>query len=152
MVRHPRIPISQFSPSRYECSPKSALQHAPTITLHLKLTVMSNEKINWKGASGKLYDFEIFSIDANFDPNQNGNYIFAKRTSKGWYAVYIGEGDIQTRTRDETHRSCALKKGATHIHAHLNNNETDRKTEESDLLGYNSEAYQPVGCNVKIGG
>ncbi len=113
---------------------------------------MSNKKVNWQGERGNLYSFSIFPIETGFNPNQDGNYIFAKQTQTGWDAVYIGEGDLQTRTQDEEHRSCAIKKGATHLHVHLNNNETNRKAEESDLLGYNTEAYHPLGCNKKIGG
>jgi hypothetical protein len=112
---------------------------------------MDKEKVNWQGKSGTPYTFTVFSIETNFDPNQDGNYIFAKRTQTGWDAIYIGEGDLQTRTRDEQHRTCAIRKGATHIHAHLNRNEKIRKAEETDLLEYNTEAYHPTGCNIKIG-
>ena len=113
---------------------------------------MSNETVNWQGGSGKQYAFTIYPIGTNFNPNQDGNYIFAKQTRTGWDAIYIGEGDLQTRTHDNEHRTCAIKKGATHIHAHLNKSEKARKAEETDLLAYNTEAYQPSGCNNKIGG
>jgi len=113
---------------------------------------MSEGKVNWQGKSGNTYSFEIFNIIFNFNPNQDGNYIFAKQTQTGWDAVYIGEGDLKTRTSDEQHSKCAIRKGATHIHAHLNNNEKNRKAEETDLLEYNTEAYHPTGCNIKIGG
>ncbi len=113
---------------------------------------MNNETINWQGGSGKHYSFTIFSIETDFNPNQDGNYIFAKQTQTGWNAIYIGEGDLQTRVHDKEHRGCVIKKGATHIHAHLNKNEKKRKDEEVDLLAYNSEAYHPIGCNIKIGG
>ena len=113
---------------------------------------MNTEKVYWPGLSGKHYEFEVFDIETQFYPNNDGNYIFAKRTMTGWNAVYIGEGDIRTRTSDEKHRNCAIGKGATHVHAHENNNESDRKDEEEDLLGYNTEAYHPVGCNLKISG
>ena len=113
---------------------------------------MNNETVKWQGGSGNQYSFTIFPIEINFKPDQDGNYIFAKQTQLGWDAVYIGEGDLQIRVHDKEHRNCAIKKGATHIHAHLNKYEKNRKEEEADLLSYNTEAYQPTGCNIKIGG
>ena len=113
---------------------------------------MSQEKVIWTGQSGKDYSYSVFDVDTAFNPNQNGNYIFAKKINNVWYAIYVGEGDIQTRTRDKEHRDCAIKKDASHIHCHLNNDATERKKEESDILGFNNEAYAPSGCNKKIGG
>lgn len=113
---------------------------------------MTNQKATWYGASKKPYEFTVFEISTVFDPNQNGNYIFAKKNSTGWDAVYIGQGDIKTRTEEHLSDGCVTRKNATHIHAHLNLNEKSRTDEESDLLGYNTEAYIPTGCNKKIGG
>jgi len=113
---------------------------------------MNNETLKWQGGSGKHYAFSIYPIGTEFNPNQDGNYIFAKKTRDGWDAVYIGQGDLQTRTHDNEHLTCAIKKGATHIHAHLNPDEKARKYEEADLLAYNTEAYQTSGCNSKVGG
>jgi len=89
--------------------------------------------ISWKGRSGNTYDFTVFTIDVTFNPNENGNYIFAKKTQTGYDAVYIGEGDIKDRTEAHKREGCVIRKGATHIHAHLNNSEIARKNEEEDL-------------------
>lgn len=113
---------------------------------------MEYPKQKWQGKNGNTYEFTVYPIDISFKSKVDGNYIFAKQTMRGWDAVYIGEGDLKTRTEAHKNDGCVLRKGATHIHAHTNNNEEARKQEESDLLGFNSEAYEPNGCNVKIGG
>ncbi len=113
---------------------------------------MSNPKQTWSGGSGKVYEYEIFPINIEFNPNQNGNYIFAKQTQTGWNTVYIGDGDIKARTESHKNNGCVTRKGATHVHTHINGSEVSKKQEESDLLARHIEAYEPTGCNVKIGG
>lgn len=113
---------------------------------------MANQKKYWPGASGRKYEFEIFELDVKFSKDVVGNYIFTKRTPFGWDALYIGEGILQDRIHDDVHRPCAIEKGATHIHAHLNKCEQNRKDEEEDLLALHTEAYTPTGCNIKKGG
>ena len=113
---------------------------------------MEQEKIIWTGKSGTQYTFTIYSKDTIFD-EIDGNYIFAKKTTKVWYAVYIGEGDLKTRTQDEEHLKCAEQKGFTHYHVHVTNNETARKFEETDLIQGNTECLvENGGCNKTIDG
>ncbi len=112
-----------------------------------------NQKQIWNGGSGRGYEFSIYTIDAKFSQGQNGNYIFAKQSLvAGWVAVYIGEGDLKTRIDAHRIDGCITEKGATHIYAHINIDDNSRKEEESDLLIAHAEAYEPIGCNVKIGG
>ncbi|MBS4056518.1 MAG: hypothetical protein KGZ82_04285 [Bacteroidales bacterium] len=111
-----------------------------------------SDTFQWKGRSGNHYNYQVFPINQRFDQGILGNYIFARRDVVGWWAIYIGEGDIDQRTQDATHRNCAIQKGATHIHAHINSNELRRKEEEKDLLDGNDVAYSPMGCNKKAGG
>ena len=113
---------------------------------------MNDEHVSWRGLSGSIYSYKVFGINTTFKPNQDGNYIFAKKVNGVWMAVYVGEGDLQSRTQDEEHKTCSINKGATHLHCHLNSDETSRKNEETDILGYNTEAYIPTGCNIKKGG
>lgn len=54
-----------------------------------------SDKLSWDGASGESYIFKKFSLSVNFKPDQNGVYIFAKETSTGYDAVYIGQGDLK---------------------------------------------------------
>lgn len=102
-------------------------------------------KIDWTGFSGKTYQYEILSIDSIFNAVP-GNYIFAKEVSPGyWRPIYIGEsGNLKQRLTPFHHKwQCAIRNGATHIHAHVNyNGELVRRTEESDLISY----WQP-DCN-----
>ena len=111
------------------------------------IEIMENEKANWLGESGKVYNFNVYSTDTAFK-EIDGNYIFAKKTTAGWDAVYIGEGDLKTRTQDEEHLKCAISKGFTHYHVHINQNEELRKQEETDLIGGNPECLEENGgCN-----
>lgn len=112
---------------------------------------MNKEQI-WNGGNGKQYLFTIYAINTKFKLKQNGNYIFTKLINNAWEAVYIGQGDIKQRTERHLDNGCVLRKGATHIHAHLNNRESNRLAEEEDLLSGNTEAYEPTGCNKKTGG
>lgn len=85
----------------------------------------------------------------------DGNYIYAKKNAEGlWVPVYIGQGNLADRSDLTKHHkgACIRVKGATHIHAHINADETERQAEEDDLLANYTQAYKPVGCNEKIGG
>jgi len=108
---------------------------------------MANEKINWTGKSGNDYTFTIYPKETKFK-EIDGNYIFAKQTFTGWDAIYIGEGDLKSRTQDKEHLECAENKEFTHYHVHVNTNEKRREAEETDLIEGNSEClYENRGCN-----
>lgn len=106
----------------------------------------------WIGASGTAYTYFIHDLSVDFSPNQKGNYIYAKKPKDKWVPVYIGEGDLKDRRENHHKAECIANRGATHFHEHLNEDEKARKAEESDLLANHPEAYEPTGCNVKIGG
>lgn len=107
---------------------------------------------NWPGASGKTYTYHVHDIYFDPDPKQDGNYIFAKVVNNAWQPIYVGEGDLKTRIAAAKSDGCVTRKGATHIHEHLNGNAAARKQEESDILAKHPIAYAPTGCNVKPGG
>jgi hypothetical protein len=109
---------------------------------------------NWVGASGTSYTYYIYALPASFGPDQPGNYIYAKLNSEGkWVPVYIGEGDLADRSGSGHHKAeCIKRKGATHFHCHKNASEENRKKEEADLLLRYTNAYEPDGCNEKVGG
>jgi hypothetical protein len=109
--------------------------------------------INWKGASGREYKYYIWELPANFDPNQDGNYIYSRLNENNrWVPIYIGQGDLKDRTDNHHQATCIKRKGAAHIHVHLNAREQDRLAEERDLLANYTNAYQPNGCNEREGG
>lgn len=115
---------------------------------------MSHEgTCQWTGASGRHYTYYIYTNPPRFDPDQDGNYIYTKRANNLWTPIYIGEGCLSDRCCDNHHKAAAIKKkGATHVHAHLTNGEKMRRAEEADLLARYTNAYEPTGCNEKIGG
>ena len=99
----------------------------------------------WTGGSGVGYDYYIHPINGTF-PNDSGNYILAKETAVGWIALYIGQTNDLRRRMFELARhersTCAIRRGMTHIHVHVNPDETTRRREERDLI----ERYRPA-CN-----
>lgn len=115
---------------------------------------MTNYGIStWTGASGKKYEFETYSLDTKFKENVEGNYIFAKPGSDNRiYAVYIGEGILKDRIEYRLQDGQVQKKGCDRVCVMLNDNEQERKRIETDLLASNINAYEPLGCNIKIGG
>jgi hypothetical protein len=111
-------------------------------------------KCTWRGASGTDYSYFIYSLPFTFNPNQDGNYIYSRLNDQGkWVPIYIGQGDLADRVSDDHHQgACIKKKGATHVHVHLNGSEGDRTSEEADLLARFANAYKPNGCNDREGG
>ncbi len=110
------------------------------------------DKATWAGASGTKYDYFVYDLDWSPNPDQDGNYIFARIDNGFWKAVYIGEGDIAARKADHLNNGCVTLKGASHFLCHLNSDGVARRYEEGDLLASHQEAYAPTGCNEKIGG
>jgi hypothetical protein len=108
----------------------------------------------WTGESGASYTYFIWPLPVDFDLNQDGNYIYSKKNSAGkWVPIYIGQGDLADRVGDDHHKARSIKlRGATHVHVHLNSREVDRLAEEGDLLAHYTNAYQPAGCNERLGG
>jgi hypothetical protein len=103
--------------------------------------------INWQGQTGKEYQYWIYPIGNSFK-EEPGNYIFAKETKPGyWKPCYIGQTEnLDKRLGDHEKESCAIRNGATHIHAHLNNGgEATRKAEEKDLI----QEWKPP-CNEQL--
>jgi hypothetical protein len=113
-----------------------------------------SDTCNWKGASGTSYNYHIHELPVGFNPNQPGNYIFTKLNSENrWIPIYIGQGDLGDRVSENHHQwTCIQRKGATHVHVHMNANEQSRLAEERDLLAYYTNAYAPNGCNEREGG
>lgn len=107
----------------------------------------------WTGASGARYQYYIYNLPASFDPEQPGNYIYAKKDYGGmWVPIYIGQGDLNDRANNHHQSTCIKSKGATHFHCHKNSVERNRLAEEDDLLANYNQAYAPTGCNERSGG
>ena len=105
---------------------------------------MSEETCTWNGVASQ-YTYWVTSLDANFK-EESGNYIFAKRSGNHWTPVYIGQTDnLRRRLSNHDKEACVRQHGATHIHAHLNDNEQNRRDEEVDLI----KKWQPP-CNEQL--
>ena len=90
--------------------------------------------IKWLGASGAEYTYWIYPLGKTF--TGPGNYIFAKETRPGYYAViYVGEtGDLSSRFNDHHRQECISKNGATHFHVHRGSDDGQvRRNEETDI-------------------
>ena len=100
-------------------------------------------KAVWTGASGQEYTYYVYSWPVNFKDKRGANYLFCKIVDNEWGAIYIGEtGDLSDRFDSHHAMSCIRREGATHIHAHLNSNESNRLDEEANLI---ENHYPP--CN-----
>jgi hypothetical protein len=109
------------------------------------------ETVSWTSASEKQYAYFIYALPRIFATGQIGNYIFTKIFNHVWGPVYIGQGDLRERGDIDSHHRgyCLKQKGATHIHAHLNENEANRIVEKKDLPAGHPEAFEPDGCNQR---
>jgi len=104
----------------------------------------------WSGSSGTKYKYHVYELPYTFNEGQDGNYIYAKVVEEKWSPIYIGQGDLHDRISDNHHKAdCIKRKGATHVHAHLNAKKVDREAEEADLLDNYPQAFEPKGCNEK---
>lgn len=113
----------------------------------------TNTTCNWIGTSGTTYTYHVYTLPQTFSKKQDGNYIYVTIVNNQWNPIYIGEGDLGERVSENHHQAeCISKKGATHVHAHLNSSEKSRTSEESDLLANYTQSYSPTGCNEKTGG
>ena len=117
-------------------------------------TATKRATCTWIGHSEARYEYTVFQLPVSLDPDQDGNYIYAKKNAEGrWVPVYIGEGDLADRSGSGHHKArCIRQNGATHFHCHLNAVLSARRGEEADLLGRYTNAYAPSGCNERPGG
>jgi hypothetical protein len=118
----------------------------------MEVAVVGAPFVEWLGASGTRYKYYVYELSHDLGSGQDGNYILAREITGGWEAVYVGQGDLEARKTAAMNEGCVTQKGATHFHCHLNPDESARLAEESDVLAGNPEAYEPRGCNHKVGG
>ena len=92
-------------------------------------------EIIWTGASGRKYTYFIYPIGTKFI-DVPGNYVFAKATPEGHYALYVGETGALSERFDNHHKMpCIERRGATHIHVHKSSDDDEiRRAEEADII------------------
>jgi len=98
--------------------------------------------VTLKGASGKIYSFDVFPWGTSFKP-LGAVYTVLKKNSPNFSIQYIGEtGDLSTRFDNHHKQGCFDRNGKTHIAVHLESSGSVRLTKEADLVN----SYKP-GCN-----
>lgn len=112
---------------------------------HMQTTTTKAKTCSWPGLSGKTYSYSIYPIGTRFK-EEGGNYIFCKKNAAGkWESQYIGQAkNLNERLGSHEKEACAKRRGATHIHAHLEANESTRLAEEKDLI----HNFKP-SCNTQ---
>jgi hypothetical protein len=107
----------------------------------------SSANVNWAGQSGKRYQFQVYPLNASFQPLP-GVYIYAGRAEGGsWVPIYIAQTrDLHQRLEGRVQIKDAVANGATCLHAHYcSSGQAARCSEEHDLI----LRWHPV-CNEPI--
>ena len=106
----------------------------------------------WPGGPGKTYDLWVYPYEVDPPASFEGVYIFTKKVADMWQAVYIGQGSLSERLEAHRREGCVYRKGATHVHLATITSRDERVSMEKNLLAFNTEAYEPSGCNKRRGG
>jgi predicted GIY-YIG superfamily endonuclease len=111
---------------------------------------MSQEgTFNWRGQSGKIYTFEVWSKDTWFNEVECV-YIYTKFVNGSWQCIYVGQtSQLATRLAQHTNGTdasdrCIQRSNATHIHTLQLTPESVRLDVETDLRS----AYN-WSCNMQ---
>jgi len=102
----------------------------------------------WTDSLGNTYTYSVYAAGGTWS-DVPGGYIMAKLNSGNrWVALYIGQADSFKNRSIEGQQhdgwKCARARGATHIHARVNNDEKARLLEEKRLI----QTYNPP-CNTQ---
>ena len=92
---------------------------------------------NWPLGNGKTLEFSIHDKNTrDYWNDVAGLYIFASKLSNGsWCSIYIGQtNSFKDRLPDHERLQEAIKKGATHIHVRVVQNQNDRNELEKSLI------------------
>ena len=103
--------------------------------------------VTWQGQSGKQYQYEVFPLDAAFQPLP-GNYLYAGVSEDGaWVPIYVAQTrDLHQRLEGHVRVDDAISQGATNLHAHYDTQgQAARCSEEHDLV----LRWRPV-CNDPV--
>lgn len=108
-------------------------------------------QVAWTDYRGRKYIYSVFDLDQEW-VNFPGNYILARRTPRGWEALYIGEAESLKHGVGPGHPAWAFcrSRGATHILVRFNfAGRKARQAEEQALV----IAYEPPGnCRQPVPG
>lgn len=102
---------------------------------------MHSSRVTLTGVTGSAYDFSVCEYHGAWN-DIGGIYAFAFRAPQGfWVILYVGKADsYRDRMRDHEKWESAVRQGATHVLAFVNENSFSRDAQERDLI----RAYQPT--------
>lgn len=105
---------------------------------------MTVRTLQWRGLSGTAYEYDVHGLDFEPQAGLYGNYIFARETPIGWYAVYIGQGELRSKILNHPTGKQARKK-ATNVHVRINGNDAPtRVAEVQDLRAAHDHASTTI--------
>lgn len=91
-------------------------------------------RVNWPIGNGAALPFDVYDRNGGWN-DVSGLYIFAFERSDGWYPVYVGQAEsFQARLPNHERLPEAIQRGATHIHALVVPNKSDRDNWERLLI------------------
>ena len=99
-----------------------------------------NATINYKGKSGKNYQFSLYTINSEFTENSGGVYIITKRTENpdgnGTHKLlYIGKANkFQSRFSNHEKWDAFMKNDANCVGIYKTSSETESLDIEEDLI------------------
>jgi len=92
---------------------------------------------SWSLGNGERLKFTVYSLDARWK-SVAGLYIFSFQTKNGfWYPLYVGQtDDFSIRLPTLEKRSLLIRGGATHIHARVVSEASERNRLEALLIAH----------------
>ena len=94
--------------------------------------------VNWTGASGKIYSFDVYTLGTKFNEVECV-YLYTKIVNNIYQPIYVGQtSQLATRldqhaNGDEDSDKCIQRSGATLLHVHMLKPESSRLAVETDL-------------------
>ena len=96
---------------------------------------MNYPTVRWPIGQGQHLAFDVFDPLSTQWNRSGGLYVFAKRGAQGWNALYTGEtSDFSARLPRHEKWPTASARGATHIHALVEEREATRLNLERRLI------------------
>jgi excinuclease UvrABC nuclease subunit len=92
------------------------------------------EKVIWPLGDGMSLPFTVYDRNEGWN-DVPGLYIFAFVSGGRWHSLYVGQADsFKDRLPNHERLKEAIQKGATHIHATVVHNQTERDIWERKLI------------------
>lgn len=106
------------------------------------------ETFYWVGKSEERYKYYVYEIPVFLvKGGWQGNYIFSRKAGDNFEPIFIGEGSVGYLSSLMYHPDAEEieKRGATHVHVHVNSCDTMREREHIDLY----EKYKDIVIRLR---